>query len=214
MFQKLFQNTRKPQGILGKIMVAGMNSGHARLAQWGMQDLPQEMTGKLLDIGCGGGANLAVMLRRYPNGTAEGLDYSEISVAAAQKKNTVAVQAGRCRIQQGDVAKLPYDADCFDLVTAFETVYFWPDMEQSFRQVFRVLKPGGRFLICNESDGENETETKWEEIIDGMKIYQAEELSDYLKKAGFSSVRFHRSESKHWLCVMAEKSVESESAAR
>ena len=99
MFQKLFQNTRKPQGALGKLMVLSMNNGHARLAQWGVQYLPHKAPQKLLDIGCGGGAYLSVMLRLYPDCTAEGLDYSEVSVAAAQKKNADAIKFGRCQVR-------------------------------------------------------------------------------------------------------------------
>ena len=39
------------------------------------------------------------------------------------------------------------------MVTAFETVYFWPELAQNFREVYRVLKPGGVFFICNEANG-------------------------------------------------------------
>ena len=39
---------------------------------------------------------------------------------------------------------------------AFETVYFWPELAQNFREVYRVLKPGGIFFICNEANGETD----------------------------------------------------------
>ena len=43
-------------------------------------------------------------------------------------------------------------------------------------------------MICNESDGTDETSLKFEKIIDGMKCYTVEELTAVLKKAGFTNV--------------------------
>lgn len=50
---------------------------------------------------------------------------------------------------------LPFGNDVFDLITAFETIYFWPDILEALKQVHRVLKPNGTFMICNEVNGEN-----------------------------------------------------------
>ena len=74
--------------------------------------------------------------------------------------------------------------DWFDAVTAFETVYFWPDLPQCFREVCRVLKPGGTFLICNESSGDTDKDEKWTEIIGGMTIYKDVELKAYAGAGG------------------------------
>ena len=82
---------------------------------------------------------------------------------------------------QSDVPELRLPAGSFDLATAFETVYFWPGLEKCFGEVARVLKPGGCFLICNESDGKDETSAKFESIIDGMKCYTTEEIEAALK---------------------------------
>jgi ubiquinone/menaquinone biosynthesis C-methylase UbiE len=48
------------------------------------------------------------------------------------------------------VSQIPWEDGAFDLVTAFETVYFWPDFEGGLKEVRRVLKPGGTLFICNE----------------------------------------------------------------
>ena len=76
----------------------------------------------------------------------------------------------------------------FDAVMAFETVYFWPDLPRCFREVWRVLKPGGTFFICNESNGDTDRDEKWTKIINGMTIYQGTELKAYLEQAGSSKV--------------------------
>lgn len=53
----------------------------------------------------------------------------------------------------------------FDPATAFETVYFWPGLQKCFAEAAKVLKLGGYFLICNESDGTDPTGTKFETIM-------------------------------------------------
>ena len=108
-----------------------------------------------------------------------------------------------CTVLQGSVANMIFAGDWFDAVTAFETVYFWPDLPQCFREVYRVLKPGGTFLICNESNGDTDKDKKWTEIIGGMTIYKDAELKTYLEQAGFHDVQIHKKKS--WLCITAWK---------
>ena len=133
-----------------------------------------------------------------------GVDYSPVSVEKARKVNRKAIECGRCAVTQGSVAELPFAALRFDLATAFETVYFWPDLPQCFREVFRVLRPGGVFFICNECGGENEKDDRWTEIIEGMTVYREGQLWEALRQAGFSGVQTHKNE-KGWLCAIAKK---------
>ena len=101
--------------------------------------------------------------------------------------------------------EIEFEDRAFDLATAFETVYFWPGLEHCFSEVYRVLKPGGVFMICNESDGTDETSLKYEKIIDGMKCYTVDELTSALKAAGFTQVISDRYDSKPWITVIARK---------
>ena len=177
LYKKFVNQTRKPEGFLGKMMVSGMNSGHAKLADWGMDHLDGIDASSIVELGCGGGRNTAELLKRYP----------------------------RCTVIQGNVAELPFDNESFELATAFETVYFWPGLEHCFSEVCRVLKPGGKFMICNESDGTDETSLKYEKIIEGMKCYTVDELTSALKAAGFTEVISDRYDSKPWITVIARK---------
>ena len=69
------QNTRKPEGFGGVLMVKGMNSGaHARLAKWGISHLEISQDARILDAGCGGGANVKRLLDLCPEGQVPGLD--------------------------------------------------------------------------------------------------------------------------------------------
>lgn len=75
-----FENTRKPVGFGGKIMVAMMNVGHSAVARWGLQFLNAAPDAKVLDCGCGGGANIKRLLKKCPEGIVKGIDYSPVSV--------------------------------------------------------------------------------------------------------------------------------------
>ena len=199
-----FENTRKPTGFGGKLMVLMMNVGHRALSGWGLRFLKLAPDAKVLDCGCGGGANIRTLLKKCPKGIVKGIDYSPVSVEKARKVNQQAIQQGRCTVLNGNVADMIFASSWFDAVTAFETVYFWPDLPRCFREVYRVLKPDGTFLICNECGGDNQKDDKWTEIVDGMKIYNDAQLADMLTQAGFGNIRCRKNK-KGWLRVTARK---------
>ncbi len=131
-----FQNTCKPKGFAGKIMVNMMNTGHAALAEWGLTHIKIRDDDFCLDIGCGGGANLKRLLGKSSNGHITGVDYSQVSVQKSKKLNRASIQEGRCEVLQGNVMNLPFSENTFHLVTAFETIYFWPGIQVAFQQVY------------------------------------------------------------------------------
>ena len=199
-----FENTRKPQGFGGKIMVAMMNSGHGAMADWGLEHITFPADAAVLDAGCGGGANVKKLLEKCPQGCVKGIDYSEVSVEKSRKVNAKAIKGGRCEVLQASVAQLPFPENTFDLVTAFETIYFWPGLVDCFREVYRVTKPGGTFFICNESNGETKKDDKWVEKIGGMTIYNAAQILTAMNQAGFTDAKAYKN-GKGWICVTARK---------
>ena len=205
LFKKFVNQTRKPDGFLGKMMLSSMNSGHAKMADWGFSHLPNTSPENAVDLGCGAGRNVGELLKRYPGAHVTGVDYSDLSVEKSKDYNKTMIEAGRCEVMQGDVLDLKLPADAFDLATAFETIYFWPGLEKCFAQVAKVLKPGGYFMICNESDGTDPTSLKFEKIIEGMKNHTAEEIEAALKAAGFSEITSDHHPSKPWITVLARK---------
>lgn len=204
LLRAFFQNARKPDGAAGRVMLWAMNWGHASLAKWGRAHVSPDPDARVLDIGCGGGANLAQFLKLCPQGHVCGIDFSTESVASSLRKNAGAVAAGRCEVRQGDVSRLPYADGSFDLATAFETVYFWPDVPAAFAEVFRVLRPSGVFLIVNEESGDS----RWCAIVDGMRTYAADTLTEWLHAAGFDDVRADIREDGA-LCLVAKKAPDS-----
>ncbi|MBQ9155889.1 MAG: class I SAM-dependent methyltransferase [Eubacterium sp.] len=205
LFKKYVNQTRKPEGKLGKLMIKGMNSGHAKMADWGLSHLTTISPDRIIDLGCGGGRNAGELLKKYLNATGTAIDYSELSVEKAKEYNKDLISAGRLVVKQGDVSTLDLPDQTYELATAFETIYFWPGLEKCFAQVARILKDGGYFMIVNESDGTDAASLKFEKIIDGMKCYTIAQITDALKAAGFTKIKADHHKSKPWITVLARK---------
>lgn len=142
----------------------------------------------MLDIGCGGGATLKRLLKRSPDGKVYGIDISEESVVKAKNVNKQLLNK-QVFVQQGSADSLPWEDHKFDVVTAVETIYFWPNLPKCFQEVKRVLKPGGQFAIIIEViDGDS----IWTNVVDGMTAYSPEMLKNMLEQAGFSDVEVFR----------------------
>ena len=212
--KELIINARKPVGELGDKLLDRMNESHESLAQWGVSHLDISKDDVILDIGCGGGVNVERFLQMTEN-KVYGLDYSEIAVEKSTKLNQDAIDEGRCEVIQGSVSELPFEDNNFDIVTGFETVYFWPDFVNDCKEVRRVLKDDGIMFICNEAipDEEDERQKELIDLLD-MKIFSEDEFDEYLREAGFSDIicfskagpdSLNRELVTGWLCVIARK---------
>lgn len=181
-----FDNMRKPQGKLGNIQLKSMNKEHTPVSLWGLKHLNINSDDVVLDVGCGGGININRMAENAKK--VYGIDYSIESVKLSREVNEKLIKEGKVEIQEGNVKSLPFEDATFDVVTAFETVYFWPDIEKSFGEVKRVLKPGGTFLIGMETNGSNNIIMKfWKHFID-MELYTDEEITSFLQNNDFSEI--------------------------
>ena len=212
--KELIINARKPVGELGDKLLDRMNESHESLAQWGVSHLDISKDDIILDIGCGGGVNVERFLNMTEN-KVYGLDYSEIAVEKSTNLNQDAIDEGRCEVIQGSVSELPFEDNTFDIVTGFETVYFWPDFVNDCKEVRRVLKDDGIMFICNEAipDEEDERQKELIDLLD-MKIFSEDEFDEYLREAGFSDIicfsksgpdSVDRELVTGWLCVIARK---------
>ena len=188
LVKSFFSQCARPEGFLGRVMLRFMNFGHAPLTNWGLSLVEIHDGWTMLDIGCGGGATLKRLLMRSKGAQVYGIDISEESVAKARKVNAEVLDR-QVFVTQGSAEKLPYDDNKFDLVTAVETVYFWPDLPNCLKEVRRVVKPGGRFAIMVEV---LENDSVWTDVVDGMTAYSPEQLKEMLDEAGFVKTELHR----------------------
>jgi ubiquinone/menaquinone biosynthesis C-methylase UbiE len=190
-----FDNMRKPKGKLGKIQLKSMNKEHTPVSLWGLKHLDIQDDDIVLDIGCGGGININRMSKNAKK--VYGVDYSIESVNLSREVNRQEIYDGKVEILKGNVQDLPFEDNTFDIVTAFETVYFWPDIEKSFGEVKRVLKPGGIFLIGMESNGNDNLTMKISEKLIDMTVYNDEEITEFLKNNGYSQITVYLRDAKN-----------------
>lgn len=191
----LFSNMRKPEGKLGNIQLKSMNKEHTPLALWNLKHLNIKPDDLILDVGCGGGININRMAEKAKK--VYGVDYSIESVKLSREVNRDFVLEGKVEVLEADVQSLPFEDDTFDIVTAFETVYFWPNIEKSFGEVKRILKPGGIFMIGMESNGSDNLPMKISKKLIDMEVYSDEELTGFLKINDYSNVTVYLRDAKN-----------------
>lgn len=199
---------RKPTGWLGGRVARAMNVSHARLAKWGLSHVVVGDDFTVLDVGCGGGRLIETLASLAPAGRVFGIDYSATSVEIARATNAASIAGGRVDIRHGVVSHLPFHADTFDLVTAFETHFYWPDLPRDVGEVMRVLKPGGTFLLVAEVyRGQR---LSWLYGV-GMAMVRGKYLTaaqhrDLFVNAGFADVVVDADPARGWISVRGMKS--------
>ena len=191
----IFDNMRKPKGKLGNIQLKSMNKEHTPVSLWGLKHLDIQSDDVILDVGCGGGININRMAEKAKK--VYGVDYSIESVKLSREVNSEYINQGKVEVLEGNVQSLPFDDESFDIVTAFETIYFWPDIEKCFGEVKRVLKPGGIFLIGMESNGSYNLVMKVSEKLIDMTVYNDEEVSEFLKNNDYSEITVYLRDAKN-----------------
>ncbi len=204
MVAKKIDQCMRPHGEEGIETIKNMNENHKYISEFAFECIDLGDNDRILDIGCGGGVNIEKFLK-ITSENVDGLDYSEVSVAESIKRNSQAYTNGRCNIIQADVSNMPLENESYDLVSAFETVYFWPNISETFKEVFRIIKPNGRFMIAQGTDGNHPDDEKWLSEVEGMNLYTADELEKYLLNAGFKNVESRVKENDYILVVIATK---------
>jgi ubiquinone/menaquinone biosynthesis C-methylase UbiE len=207
-----FAQCRKPTGRMGRFTLWRMNWSHSRLTDWGLDKISIEPRSTILDVGCGGGRTVSKLAAIATQGHVCGIDYSEESVAVSQKGNARCIDIGRVEIRQGSVSQLPFPDNVFDLVTAVETHYFWPDLAADTREVFRVLRPGGTVILIAEAyRGAKTAGAKLAEKVlplAGMTLLSVDEHRELFTTAGYSDVRVIEEPGKGWICSIGRKPTE------
>jgi SAM-dependent methyltransferase len=200
----LARQCRKPTWWPGRLFAHLMNSRHLGVTTWGLKHIPFEQHFTILDVGCGGGRTIQQLLALAPAGKVYGIDYAEASVAVATKSNASSIAAGRVDVRRASVSNLPFAPQTFDVVTAVETHYYWPDLPAALNEVRRVLKPGGYVVIIAES-----YRGKRFDVVDrlamrllGGTLLTTREHGEVLIAAGFVEVEVSVETREGWICAV------------
>lgn len=198
-------NPKKPQGEEGKQMLRRMNLSHSAVTEWAIDFFDFHEDDIILDIGCGGGAALQRMSKYIKTGHLTGVDYSGVSVEMSMELNAADLRVGKMDILEASVEKLPFDDGIFDKVITVESFYFWPNPVENLKEVRRVLKKSGVFLLVADIYGK---EGLKEETLKNIERYRLlnptpNEFKEMLAQAGFGDIKIHIKSGEDWICAEA-----------
>jgi ubiquinone/menaquinone biosynthesis C-methylase UbiE len=208
--EELLKQCPKPEGDIGRFVGIKMNERHLPLWEWGLSYITINDDDMILDAGCGGGEAIKLLARHSTKGMIFGIDHSEEMVKLSKETNKDLIDRNRVIIYESSISKLSFSDNTFDLVTAFETYSFWPDLINDFQEVRRVLKPGGIFIIVHSAykhESFEERNNYWNKVF-GIQIHSPEEINDILMNSQFISIQVFEKIESYWLTIVARKSDE------
>ncbi len=112
---------------------------------------PVRLGDAVLDLGCGAGFDACVAaMAAGPTGRVIGVDLSPEMLAVAER-GRVAAGLPNVEFRQADVEALPFPDATFDVALTNGVLNLIPDKPAALREIFRVLKRGGRLQACDMS---------------------------------------------------------------
>ena len=134
-----------------------------------VERLIASQTDAVLELASGNGFNLRYLAKRHPDASLTGIDLVASQVAAAQSRSE---RLPNTRFLTGDFHRLPFAAETFDLAFAVESLCHALDLPRALREVRRVLRPGGTFVV-----------------IDGYRTARFERFPEIVRRAGAAAER-------------------------
>ena len=195
-----------PDGDEGIKTLKRMNEAHNDGSLWAISKLSLDENKQLniLDIGCGGGQNLLNLSIKFKNSTLFGIDHSPTSINLSSQ--TCKDIKKRVFLEVSDVHKMSFSDNKFNLITAFETLYFWKNLDIAFNEIKRVLKKDGKFMIFLEGTTKQTLE-KWENLGEGIKLknkLNPIEIKEILNENGFLNVEIYNKDKSEKTCIIAK----------
>jgi ubiquinone/menaquinone biosynthesis C-methylase UbiE len=222
MFKKFFQKIkfkmmakqlRRPSGVVGHKVGEMMNKANEFLYDFTSAAMELADNQTILEIGFGNGKFFDKLFSKANNLKITGLDFSETMFKEAQQNNQSGIADGKLKLQLGSSDNLPFADNSFDKVFCINVVYFWDEPQKHLQEVYRVLKPGGKFYatIRTKESMDMMPFTQY-----GFTKYTEEEWKQLVNKNSFSFLKAERIdepvvqfENKPFLvqslCLIAEK---------
>jgi SAM-dependent methyltransferase len=141
----------------------------------------------LLEVGCGGGA---LLKRALATGCrAAAVDHSADMLKVASQQNARAIAAGHLQLRLGEATALPFPNEQFTCAVMSGVLAWLPAPEKAFREVFRTLRPGGRFVAWTSTPKMYGTPAAGAKRKGGVRFYEDRVLARFVRSAGYSDVR-------------------------
>jgi SAM-dependent methyltransferase len=177
---------RRPTGLLGRLVARVMARQTAAENDIVLELLQLEPTDCVLEVGCGHGNTLARAAATASRGSHCGVDFSSVMHRHANRCHRGLVRDGRIGFDLGSSERLPYTDRAFDKAYAVHTVYFWTAPLEHLAEIYRVLRPGGRFVLALRSAEDARFRATYPSEI--YCIRPEGEIVDLVRRAGFDLV--------------------------
>ncbi|KAG4108189.1 methylase [Neocallimastix lanati (nom. inval.)] len=140
----------------------------------------------LLDAGCGTAPMISLLKKKYPEKKFTGIDLSPKMIEQAIKKNLENTE-----FIIGDCENLPFEGNTFDIIINSQSFHHYPNPQEFFNSVYRVLKPNGKLILRDNTGNRavkwfvNKIETPILNNIGrgDVRIYSLNEIGEFCKKA-------------------------------
>ncbi len=175
---------RRPHGPWARRHYRAPRS-HMRLFALALAELQPQADDIYLEIGCGGGYFLDLVLARAARAAA--LDHSPEMVALARQTNRRALEQGRVEIVEGRAESLPWPDESFTCTANTGMWFFVEQPRAALAELHRVLRPGGRIVIATARKSWL-NRLLW--AVFSLRLYSDRELVDLLRQSGFAEIRF------------------------
>lgn len=174
--------------------------------------------GRMLDIGCGGG-HLGLTMLQKTDLTGVLIDINKFAIEKSIARAKEWGLDSRAEILEEDVTNMSFEDNSFDLIVSRGSIGFWKDIEAAFKEIYRVLKPGGKTYIGGGLGNKElvkeiyarmaDVDPDWPKSLKerrGMKKRPTEEYRALFEKLGFGHVRVLTSENKgRWFVIEKDK---------
>ncbi len=180
MWHAFARQLANPRGMSGWAVGKLMKRANRQPTQLAIDVLDVQPGDKILDLGCGAGQAMALMVPITGLGNVFGIDQSATMVAEAKRSN----RSGGVTVQQATFESLPFETASFDKILASNVMYFWHDPARILREIRRVLRPGGRLAIYVT---DAKTMQNWKIADAGThRLFSAEQVEVALIEGGFA----------------------------
>ena len=174
-----------PSGIFGRFLMKLLNRENAEMNDLALEQLNLQPEDYVLEIGFGGGYLMDKIAATQIPSCIVGIDPSIDSLQVGKKKFNEQITQGYIEVKQASAESLPCCHRYFNKVCTVNTIYFWSDAKSVLQECYRVLKQGGKLVICYNSKAflEQTELTKY-----GFTAYEVEDVELLMQDSGFTEI--------------------------
>lgn len=179
------QQLRKPSGRFAKKIAENMNQVNEPLYAMTLDNMMLTGNDSVLEIGFGSGKFFDRLFLQSNQLQVSGIDYSQEMVDEAKDNNKTFIASGQLNLQLGNSDNLPFADSSFDKVFCNMVIYFWDQPEKHLKEIYRVLKPKGKFYTGLRT---KESMLRFPFTQYGFRLYEQDEWNAILRQNGFSVI--------------------------